>query len=289
MTGNSTVYLDKDIKKADLTYVWSLAAVPEPLPEPIHIVSCAFARVSLLREVLTANIENQDVGGRPIYLHVCNNGDSEQEAVLESILSSVKGLAGYRLRTFADNPGGFARFYMMQDAIKEFNVDYFVMLDDDIMLPAEHGLKDLMAEARPQEYNAWWGRHYKAGADYFFSKLSPPDLKAGRPAGISTFHYAGTGLSVIDANIVRFYFPLLDKVPDRYRKVEDLWLSFVAHQLGWRVRRIVMPGVIFMEDGNINKNEESKELVQTTSLWRQLKEVKTEMLEDLRVCGWNVR
>jgi len=213
MTGNSTVYLDKEIKNTDLKYVQAFVAQTAALPEPIHIISCAYKRVSLLREVLTANIELQEVGGRPVYLHVCNNGDDAQAVEVESILKSMKGLAGYRLRTFHDNPGGFARFYMMQDAVQEFNVDHFVMLDDDIQLPAPNGLRDLLAEARPQEYNSWWGRHFKGpAANYQSSSLSPPDLRAGKVSGVTKFHYAGTGLSVIDADIVRFYFPLLDKV-----------------------------------------------------------------------------
>lgn len=77
-------------------------------------------------------------------------------------------------------------------------------------------------------------------------------------------------------------------MPETYRKVEDLWLSYVVHQIGWRVRRIVMSGVIFMEDGKLNKNKASSEFVQATALWRQLKPTKLDMLEDLRACGWNV-
>jgi len=71
--------------------------------------------------------------------------------------------------------------------------------------------------------------------------------------------------------------------------VEDLWLSYVVHQIGWRVRRIVMSGVNFMEDTKLDKDEAaSTGLVQATALWRQLKPTKLEMLEDLRMCGWNV-
>jgi len=342
MTGNSTVYMDQKIKNKDLNYVQALIAQTEGLPEPIHIISCAYKRVSLLKDVLKANIDLQNVDKRPIYLHVCNNGDDAQAVEIESILKGIKGLAGYRMRTFHDNPGGFARFYMMQDAVKEFNVDYFVMLDDDIKLPAPNGLLDLMAEARPQEYNSWWGRHFQGPmADYQSSKLTPTDLKAGKISGVTKFHYAGTGLSVIDADIIRFYFPLIDKVgekkmkkrrsvkglplilfnrlifsvsfnssiyrslipsqpttlwypanihkvPEAYRKVEDLWLSYVVHQIGWRVRRIVMSGVNFMEDIKLNHDDISTELVKATALWRKLKPTKLEMLEDLRICGWNV-
>lgn len=61
-------------------------------------------------------------------------------------------------------------------------------------------------------------RHYKPAADYYFSRLTPKDLKAGlkgqvgEPGAVTTFHYAGTGLSILDADMVRLHAPLLEKV-----------------------------------------------------------------------------
>jgi hypothetical protein len=122
---------------------------------------------------------------------------------------------------------------MMQDAVKEFGVDYFVLIDDDIQLPVPYGLKSLIAQARPQEYNSWWGRHFKGpDKDYHSSKLSLQDLKAGRNNAISKFHYAGTGLAVIDADIVRFYFFLLDKV--RKIGVVDRFISWFDYKRFYR-------------------------------------------------------
>lgn len=52
MTPNSTVFLDPQVKKADWAYVTALpAASHRALPAPVHIVTCAFARVALLQEV----------------------------------------------------------------------------------------------------------------------------------------------------------------------------------------------------------------------------------------------
>lgn len=53
---------------------------------------------------------------------------------------------------------GFARFHMMRNAMREFPVDYFLMIDDDIKLPPKDGLRTLLSHARPREYNSWWGR-----------------------------------------------------------------------------------------------------------------------------------
>ncbi len=224
MTANSTIFMDPEVKKADRAYVDAMPAVAgAPLAAPVHIVTCAFARVALLKEVggwvgaccavlyvcmyacrrvdacvlifllacllacfiqaarahriknkqtnkqtnkkkqvLAANIEAQSLGAPshapPIYLHVCNNGDSAQHAAIEAILQNTTNLAGYRLQTFPDNPGGFARFRMMQAALAEFPIDYFVMIDDDIKLPPRDGLRTLLSHARPREYSSWWGR-----------------------------------------------------------------------------------------------------------------------------------
>lgn len=66
------------------------------------------------------------------------------------------------------------------------------------------------------------------------------------------------------------------------------------NQVGWRVRRIPLAGVGFLEDNALNPDKVTAALVQDTALWRQLKngkdgDVKGRMLEELRKCGWNVR
>jgi len=214
MTQASTTYIDKKQKAQDLQYVKSQRPLQTTASsQPIHIIMCTFAkiRMSHLDKVLSSNIEQQDVGDRPVYLHICNNGGIELEEPILEVLKEAKGLAGFRLRSFFDNPGGFARFYMMQDAIKEFPIDYFVILDDDVLLPPKSALAALMAEGKPQEYNSYWGRHFTPKSNYFYSALKTRDRNLGT-GKVSKFHYAGTGVSVIDADIVRFYMPLLEKV-----------------------------------------------------------------------------
>jgi len=78
------------------------------------------------------------------------------------------------------------------------------------------------------------------------------------------------------------------QLPEQYRKVEDLWLSYVAHQLGWRVRRIKMKGVVLMENVRLKSNTEMSAAAGSTALWRTIKQTKIDMLKDLRRCGWNV-
>ncbi len=58
-------------------------------------------------------------------------------------------------------------------------------------------------------------RHYKPGSTYYESKLTPKDLKAGQNQKITTFHYAGTGLAVLDADMVRVHSRLLEKVSSK--------------------------------------------------------------------------
>jgi hypothetical protein len=98
--------------------------------------------------------------------------------------------------------------------------------------------------------------------------------------GSTTRDFTDLGIDVLDQSI--------KQVPSIYRKVEDLWLSYVVHQLGWRVRRIIMADVNFMEDVKLDRNASSTMLVQSTALWKDQISFKLKMLEELRSCGWNV-
>lgn len=98
--------------------------------------------------------------------------------------------------------------------------------------------------------------------------------------GATTTDFTDLSIDVLDQSI--------KQVPNIYRKVEDLWLSYVVHQLGWRVRRIIMADVNFMEDVKLDRNASSTMLVQSTALWKHQISFKLKMLEELRSCGWNV-
>jgi hypothetical protein len=175
------------------------------------MVACVYLRVSLLAEVLDANIQMQELDGHVVHLHVCNNAGKEAEPQIRGIVESIGGLDAYTLRTFPTNQGAFARFYMMQDAARKHPVDYFIVLDDDILLTWPRSLLHMWAHGRPQEYNSWFGRHFRPLKPSNESTLSYKDLQAGGGKD-DKLHYAGTGISVIDVNIVRFYFDLLETV-----------------------------------------------------------------------------
>jgi len=167
--------------------------------------------MEIFDRILEHNIASQDVGERPIILHICNNGGPEMEETLIPKLEAVKGLAGYRIRTFDTNTGSFARITVMEDAIKEFPVEYFIMLDDDLYLPPKTGLATLASAGRPQQFSAWWGRYLDPHKGYFHSMLNSKDLQAGK-GSVRKFHYCGGSSAVIDVDIVRFYSHLIWKV-----------------------------------------------------------------------------
>lgn len=179
----------------------------------IHMAACVYLRVSLLAEVLDANIRMQELDGHAVHLHVCNNAGKQAEFHIRSVVESIDGLDAYTLRTFPANQGAFARFYMMQDAVRKHPVDYFIVLDDDIRLTWPRSLLHMWAHGRPQEYNSWFGRHFQPLKPSNESTLSYKDLVAGVGKD-DKFHYAGTGISVIDVNIVRFYFDILETVSE---------------------------------------------------------------------------
>lgn len=192
----------------------------------IHVAMCVYLRVSLLAEVLDANIQAQELDGHAVHLHVCNNAGKDAEVQIRGIVESMDGLDAYTLRTFPTNQGAFARFYMMQDAVRRHPVDYFIVLDDDIRLTWPRSLLHMWAHGRPQEYNSWFGRHFQPLKPSNESTLSYKDLVAGVGKD-DKFHYAGTGISVIDVNIVHFYFEFLETVSEDSQVMCNLHETFL--------------------------------------------------------------
>jgi len=70
--------------------------------------------------------------------------------------------------------------------------------------------------------------------------------------------------------------------------VDDLWLSYVTHQIGWGAWRIPMSGVVALDRTPDETHPGAMKIVQETALWSKIIEVKEQMLKDLRACGWNV-
>ncbi len=220
----TTFQIAQDVKQRDNTYAYSRHA-PAALLESIHVVMClqpslpAGSNVSaLLQEALVANVDAQDVGARPLYMHIAVPSTLMDAESAERALGSIMNDSNsYRLRTFAPSAAGcdVARLEMMRDAVRIFPaVDFFVTMDSDIALPPGGGLAELLASyARPRECNAWWGQKFQSLGGYGQSRVSEEDIREGRRPGIADWHYASMRLAVLDADLVRFHSSfLLDRV-----------------------------------------------------------------------------
>lgn len=111
------------------------------------------------------------------------------------------------------------------------------MIDDDFVLHGSNVVEIVLSYAAPKTYSCWYGKVFQKQGDYWNnSLLTMTDLKQQNRKNCSTFHYCGTGLSVIDADI--FQDELLFQLPNQFLYVEDLWLSAVAWRRGYLLKRI---------------------------------------------------
>lgn len=224
----TTFQLPQDVRKRDNAYAYSRPSRSAPLPAPIHVVMClrlprlgASNASLLLRDALVANIQTQDVGGRPVFLHIAVPSEVVPEDVesLGRVIGNIMNSSdtSYHVRVFASDAEGcdVARLQLMRDAVGMFAaLDYFVTLDSDVVLPTGSGLAKLLERyARPREYNAWWGRTFESLGGYEQSRLSEEDIRKGGRPGVAGLHYASMRLAVLDADLVRFHSNfLLEKV-----------------------------------------------------------------------------
>jgi len=162
--------------------------------------------------------------GVRVELHVWNNNPDiagELEALAALAACSVLSI---RLHHSSENVGGFGRFHLARELAPRH--PYVVFIDDDQLFGA-HTIATLRREARPRSATGWWAYRFLFPPHYW---LRVP-VRKGRRA-----QYLGTCGMICDTSV--FADDRLFECPDRFRFVEDVWLSYVAqHLLGWTLRR----------------------------------------------------
>ena len=111
--------------------------------------------------------------------------------------------------------------------------DIILFIDDDIVFGydyVEHALKFY----EPESYKSGFCWHFThKGADYYGNRFRVRDYS-------TRVHYAGTGISIIDAKAF-LDRRLFQNTPDDAYMTEDLWLSYcIDHRLKWKLGYIEM-------------------------------------------------
>ncbi len=147
------------------------------------------------------------------------------------------GVASVELRSSRVNLGGLARFLILRRLRRDGYAGPVILLDDDQRVGPTF-VAELLSRYPPRSVRGVWAFR-QHGSYWRRSELADRDDAS----------YVGTGGCVIDATIVddREFFSAL---PDRYRFIEDQWMSFVARVRGWTLAKADIPVEFVLQERN---------------------------------------
>lgn len=199
---------------------------------PLPIVMCLWQRPHLLEFNLQQILEQE--GSYQVHLWN-NNADPEvkrlTDAAAERHADLVQSVTHSRV-----NERGWGR-YMAASALAANGVEQVMFLDDDVLL-APGTLLRLASHAAPETIASMWA--WTIRGDYW-DRVRTPE------GDVPT--YCGTGGMVADTAIFTARELLAYPHPACREFMEDLWLSHVAQQLGWRLVSAGEAGFALREDG----------------------------------------
>lgn len=261
---NGLLLFPKEVIVGDKEYVNSMPSERTEV-EKIHIITCMWDRISdneFIQKIMSSKIPH----GYELILHICNN----KQSMLKRRHRIARGFENVFVYDMVENTRGYGRFLLANRIMKTTQVEYFIMVDDD-MLVHNSTIFDVFSKREPRTYKSWYGKNWDIDeTDYWKPKHQ---LVASRPAVafqqypfIKRWQYGGTGMSIIDASI--FQTDVLFECPDKYKQVEDMWLSYVVRLLHWSIHRLRVEFDINVEES-------------MSGQWSQMKELKNEAFKDL--------
>lgn len=157
-------------------------------------------------------------------------------------LKAIKQVDNYA-KAFSDNLSisvshdgndqfAFRRFTLGKELAKN-GTDIILFLDDDITIGSDY-VEHTLRHYEPKSYKSGFCWHFTdKGADYYGKRFRVRKYN-------TKIHYAGTGVSIIDAKAF-LNQKLFDNMPEEAYKIEDLWLSYcIDHRLKWKLGYIEM-------------------------------------------------
>ncbi|GFH59593.1 hypothetical protein CTEN210_16069 [Chaetoceros tenuissimus] len=248
--------------------------------EVIHVVACIYKRNNSQQffSKFTATELPQD---HVLKIHICNNSPDRQEELKSTakIVWKTENVDESRMSIdivdMNGNHGGFARFMLAKEIMQKEHVDYIIMVDDDQYV-RPNTILEVYNQREPQTYKTWYGKTWLQNESSYWKAFpfmtSQPQARAGQELEISKYQYGGTGMSIIDSSV--FTIQELFELEERYKFLEDMWLSHVVLKRGWNISRLF---VYFDDHREASLNGQ----------FNHLKEVKNEFFASLKYfqCG----
>jgi len=237
------------------------------IEEPIHIVMCSWKRFGNIQKIIDS-LDDQTISDR-IHLHIINNNIDLKNSFNEIYSKKIQLTIEHKI----ENGFGFERFLYTKKLIKESFLDYVIFIDDDQSFNSTF-IENLYNKKEPKTMSCWYGKVFdKSKIQYW--------VRHNFKFNSKFFDYGGTGTSIIDANIFNEDSELWntkDITNFQFKKMEDIWLSYVLSQYNWQIK-----------NSFLQPNRHEDEITQNCSLWKNLKNEKQQFLEFLIINkNWNL-
>jgi glycosyltransferase involved in cell wall biosynthesis len=269
---NSHKKVKNEYKKKVLKHILTQPK-QEKIQDDIHIVMCCWKRIFNL-EKQVQNLTSQTCQNN-IHFHLLNNNRSNQHTLNEMVKTFKNYPIKIHLSHYDNQYYGFQRFLYIKDVLlKNYLLDYVVIIDDDQIFPI-NWLEKLWKMRHPQIYGCWYGKSWYQTCDYWNSSIvSYNDLVNNLNKEKTKFHYGGTGGSIIDTSIFNedsFLWNIPTDLPKNVSiyNIEDLWLSFIIiYYYNWTIQRTFLLPII-------NRDNETE----TVALYKTLIDQKQQLID----------
>lgn len=176
----------------------------------ITVIMCTWKRVKHLKSTLEQLSVQTD---KDFKFVICNNNNEETTNINDIIKP-------YKFASVVHNEKnllGFGRFVIASTA----DTEYVAFFDDDQIVGPDF-IKNCKDAARPKTLAGFWS--WKFTGQYHSRRR----VSVGEDA-----NYLGTGGMVADTTIFK---DIVNKIPDEFKYIEDLWMSYYAKKIGWAVK-----------------------------------------------------
>jgi hypothetical protein len=182
----------------------------------VAIIMCTWKRINKLQKTINL-LKNQTYKNFDFYIW---NNNNNIKNIIDKIIIEEKKNINIDVKHSQLNVGGFGRFLFAKEIHDKYKSIIFI--DDDQIFNKE--MVDVFIKSyKPKTICSWYS--FKLKNNYWDRFRVGDKVEAD---------YCGTGGMIVDSDL--FSHDLIYEIPEKYKFVEDLWLSFIAKEIyGWKL------------------------------------------------------
>lgn len=230
---NGLVRFDPKVRKQDYERVMS-ETLSHGTGYVLHVIAAIYDRnntSAFLQAFLASALPEDSV----LQVHLANNEPTRELALIELARKLSNDIVTFSVTNIGSNLRGLSRFILTTALLKTEFMDYVIFIDDDQIVHTST-IFELWGQRRRQAMVSWYGKCWNQhDHESYWQPLYGYKEVMSQHAEPRSWHYGGTGLSIIDTMI--FTDERVLNIPPEYRFVEDLWLSYILHMNNWSLRR----------------------------------------------------